>query len=135
MAHQLRRGRRWRRRPREETAETELRGRRAPELPPSSSGRGWGGFEWRLQAATVASSGRGWAVFERARMGRLRPAASSGGGVFDWWRLGLAREERRGVGGNGGEDFVAAGRLNRYLAKRHLCVVHYARYAPRIFDT
>jgi hypothetical protein len=31
----------------EETAETECRGRRAPELPLSSSGRGWGGFnQW-----------------------------------------------------------------------------------------
>jgi hypothetical protein len=55
MAHQLRRGRKQRRRPREETAETERKGRRAPELPTSSSGRGWGGFERRLQAA--ASTG------------------------------------------------------------------------------
>jgi hypothetical protein len=74
MAHQLRRGRRRRRRPREETAKMERRGRRAPELPSSSSGQGWGGFERRLQAA--ASTGG----FELRWRLRAAAAALTGGG-------------------------------------------------------
>jgi hypothetical protein len=58
----------------EETAETERRGRRAPELPPSSSGRGWGGFERRLQAAALTGG------FERRWRLRVAAAASTGGG-------------------------------------------------------
>jgi hypothetical protein len=45
-----------------------------PELPPSSSGRGWGGFERRLQAA--ASSGG----FELQRWLRAVAVALTGSG-------------------------------------------------------
>jgi hypothetical protein len=91
----------------------------------ASTGQGWG-FDRGLRLA--ASSGDGG--FDRG----LRPGALSGGGSFDRRRLGLAREEEVRGGKCGGEEIDRCG-PNRYLAKCHLCVVHYARYAPRIFDT